>query len=187
MNLYFKEEIEKMAADYECSYDEMMEMLKKQYDGYHFSKRLKGVINPFSILNSLREKDMQDYWFKTGTPTYLIRLLNHFHENLNDLTGKYYKMSQFTDYKADVERPLPMIYQSGYLTIKDYKKSINAFLLDFPNDEVRSGFLSLVTNNYLKPKDDVESWIISAAESLVEGKLEESQNKFACQISTKFC
>ena len=56
MNLYFKEEIEKMAADYECSYDEMMEMLKKQYDGYHFSKRLKGVINPFSILNSLREK-----------------------------------------------------------------------------------------------------------------------------------
>ena len=184
MNLYFKEEIEKMAADYECSYDEMMEMLKKQYDGYHFSKRLKGVINPFSILNSLREKDMQDYWFKTGTPTYLIRLLNHFHENLNDLTGKYYKMSQFTDYKADVERPLPMIYQSGYLTIKDYKKSINAFLLDFPNDEVRSGFLSLVTNNYLKPKDDVESWIISAAESLVEGKLEDFHQQLIAFFSS---
>ena len=77
-----------------------------------------------------------------------------------------------------------MIYQSGYLTIKDYKKSINAFLLDFPNDEVRSGFLSLVTNNYLKPKDDVESWIISAAESLVEGKLEDFHQQLIAFFSS---
>lgn len=184
MHKYFKDEIEKMAVEYECSYDEMLEKLKKQYDGYHFSKRLKGVINPFSILNSLQEKDMQDYWFKTGTPTYLIRLLNHFHENLNDLTGKYYKMSQFTDYKADVERPLPMIYQSGYLTIKDYKRSVNAFLLDFPNDEVRSGFLSLVTSNYLKPQSDVDSWIISSAESLVEGRLEDFHQQLTAFFSS---
>ena len=70
---------------------------------------------------------LADYWFRTGSPTYLVRLLSH-----------------FIDYKADVEAPLPMIYQSGYLTIKDWNMDTDSYLLDFPNDEVRSGFLMLV-------------------------------------------
>ena len=77
-------------------------------------------------------------------------LLRHNQEGINDLTGKYYEPKMFIDYKADVEKPLPMIYQSGYLTIKDYDMESNEFLLDFPNNEVRSGFLSMLASGYLK-------------------------------------
>lgn len=137
----------------------MRDLLRKRFDGYHFSKRMRGVYNPFSLLNTFQKLDMQDYWFRTGTPTYLIRLLNHFHENLDEMTGKYYTPSQFIDYRADVEKPLPMIFQSGYLTIKEYDRDMDTFLLDFPNDEVKRGFVTLLTNNYLKAKENVDSWI----------------------------
>ena len=117
---YFASAISEMADIYGCSTKEMRDLLRKRFDGYHFSKRMRGVYNPFSLLNTFQKLDMQDYWFRTGTPTYLIRLLNHFHENLDEMTGKYYTPSQFIDYRADVEKPLPMIFQSGYLTIIPY-------------------------------------------------------------------
>ena len=87
---------------------------------------------------------LADYWFRTGSPTYLVRLLSHFDENINEMVNRFYPTSSFIDYKADVEAPLPMIYQSGYLTIKDWNMDTDSYLLDFPNDEVRSGFLMLV-------------------------------------------
>ena len=96
--------------------------LKRQYDGYHFSHKLTDIYNPFSLLNAFATQRVDDYWFRSGTPSYLVRLLNHTNEDLDELTGKYYDPSEFVDYKADVERPLPMIYQSGYLTIKDCDK-----------------------------------------------------------------
>ena len=123
----------------------MREKLKSRYDGYHFSDRLTDVYNPFSLLNAFANQTLRDYWFSSGTPSYLIRLLNHTEENLNELTGRYYGPEQFIDYKADVEKPLPMIYQSGYLTIKDYDWEYNRFLLDFPNNEVKNGLAGLST------------------------------------------
>lgn len=84
--------------------------------------------------------DIRDYWFASGTPTYLIKLLRHNHEQMDELTGRYYDPSMFVDYKADVEKPLPMIYQSGYLTIKEYDSRRNRYLLDFPNNEVKRDF-----------------------------------------------
>lgn len=106
---YFPQPIADMAADYRCTPGEMKQRLKLQYDGYHFSDRLTDVYNPFSLLNALDSRRIYDYWFRSGTPTYLIRLLAHFNENINELTGKYYRPEEFVDYKADVERPLPMI------------------------------------------------------------------------------
>ena len=150
----FAESIAELAEDYDCSVDEMKQLLKKQYDGYHFSKGMRDIYNPFSLLNAFSMRNIDDYWFRSGTPTYLIRLLSHTQENLNELTGRYYDPSEFVDYKADVEKPLPMIYQSGYLTIKDCDLSMNTFLLDFPNNEVRKGFVTLVANNYLQTKED---------------------------------
>ena len=79
-----------------------------------------------------------------------MRLLAHSGESLDDMTGKYYELEEFIDYKADVEKPLPMIYQSGYLTIKDYDRETNAYLLDFPNKEVAKGFLALTASSYFK-------------------------------------
>ena len=82
----FTDAISEMAEEYSCSFEEMRAQLKRQYDGYHFSKRMTDIYNPFSLLNALDSKSLEDYWFRSGTPTYLIRLLNHFNENVNELT-----------------------------------------------------------------------------------------------------
>ena len=169
---YFAEPIAEMAKEYGCSIVEMKERLKKQYDGYHFGYRMTDIYNPFSILNACKSCCIADYWFKTGTPTYLIRLLNHSRENLNELTGKYYDPSQFFDYKADVEKPLPMIFQSGYLTIKDVNLRRNTFLLDFPNDEVKKGFVTMVAADYLKTGIETSNWVQDTIDALEVGDLE---------------
>lgn len=167
---YFEEPIARLAASEQATVEAMKERLKHQYDGYHFGRSMKDIYNPFSILNAFKKNEIRDYWFSTGTPTYLIRLLQHSREQMNELTGKYYAPSMFVDYKADVEQPLPMIYQSGYLTIKEYNRRMDTYLLDFPNNEVRKGFLSMLAASYLKPKHrEVTSWIVDSVMSLEQG------------------
>ena len=169
----FAEPIREMAEEFKVEVEEMKRMLKLQYDGYHFSPAMLDIYNPFSLLNAFSKQMLRDYWFATGTPTYLIRLLKHNNEQINELTGKYYDDSEFIDYKADVERPLPMIYQSGYLTIKDYDETTYSFLLDFPNNEVRKGFLSLIASNYLKNSEETpESWVRNSFRQLNRGEVE---------------
>ena len=140
----FDEQIKAMAVRYKTTEEGMKYKLKRKFDGYHFSPNMLDIYNPFSILNALSKKILADYWFRTGSPTYLVRLLSHFDENINEMVNRFYPTSSFIDYKADVESPLPMIYQSGYLTIKDWNMDTDSYLLDFPNDEVRSGFQTLV-------------------------------------------
>ena len=162
-----------MADEYSCSYDEMMNMLKSQYDGYHFSDRMTDVYNPFSLLNAFDAGRIYDFWFKSGTPTYLIRLLSHSDENMNEITGKYYSPEEFIDYKAYVEQPLPMIYQSGYLTIKKFDLEEMTFLLDFPNNEVKRGFLTMVASSYFGDKMETASWIRKAVSQLKKGEIDD--------------
>lgn len=157
----FASEMDAMAEELNVTPDEMRLMMKRHYDGYHFSRRKTDVYNPFSVLNALNHREIQDFWFRTGTPSYLIRLLNHTNENLNELTGKYYDATDFVDYKADVEKPLPMIYQSGYLTIKDYDRDTDSYLLDLPNNEVKKGFLTLIASNYLGTKESASTASVS--------------------------
>ena len=168
---YFAEPIKQLAVRYQCSVEEMKQQLKQHYDGYHFSDNLTDIYNPFSLLKAFKGVRIADYWFSTGTPSYLIRLLSHTHEDLDELTGRYYDPSEFIDYKADVEKPLPMIFQSGYLTIKECNIRHNTFLLDFPNNEVRKGFVTLVANNYLQTKDS-SSWTLDVVDALETADLE---------------
>ena len=177
----FVEPISAMAERNRCSLEEMKSLLKQKYDGYHFSDNMTDVYNPFSLLNALDSLRLQDYWFSSGTPTYLIRLLAHFKENMNELTGKFYRQEEFIDYKADVEQPLPMIYQSGYLTIKDYDMEFNTFLLDFPNNEVKNGFLTAVASSYLKPSEDTGGWIRDVVRTLRTGDTDR-----LCSLFTSF-
>ena len=181
LDSYFVEPISAMAERNRCSFEEMKSLLKQKYDGYHFSDNMTDVYNPFSLLNALDSLRLQDYWFSSGTPTYLIRLLAHFKENMNELTGKYYRQEEFIDYKADVEQPLPMIYQSGYLTIKDYDMEFNTFLLDFPNNEVKNGFLTAVASSYLKPSEDTGGWIRDVVRTLRTGDTDR-----LCSLFTSF-
>lgn len=172
LHTQFAESIHEMALAENCTDEEMKLLLKQHYDGYHFGYTMTDIYNPFSILCAFYNRNIRDFWFATGTSTYLIRLMNHFHEGIDQLTGKYYSLDAFINYKADVEYPLPMIYQSGYLTIKSFEKDLGLFLLDFPNNEVKEGFLTMVTSNYLRCEPTLGSWVRQAVFALRKGELD---------------
>ena len=165
----FDSSIRELADDFGISYEETVERLKKKYDGYHFGRKMIDIFNPFSILNCFNTLELRNFWFASGTPTYLVRLLAHSNENINELVGKYYDASQFIDYKADVEQPLPMVYQSGYLTIKDCNIEDNTYLLDLPNEEVGNGFINTVASRYFANITQNTSWVLDVTDCLRKG------------------
>jgi len=169
---YFDEPIKELAKAYNVNVDEMKQLLKKQYDGYHFSEQLLDIYNPFSILNAFSAKRIASFWFKTGSPSYLLRLLAHHQENINELAGKFYPEQMFVDYKANIELPLPMLYQSGYLTIKGCNLRRNTFLLDFPNNEVQEGFITALSSSYFKSAVEANNWTQNVVDALECGNLE---------------
>ena len=185
----FDEPIHELAAKLRRSYEDTVELLKKKYDGYHFGDEMIDIFNPFSILNCFNKLQLRNFWFASGTPSYLVRLLAHCNENINELVGKYYDASQFIDYKADVEQPLPMIYQSGYLTIKDFNERLYTYKLDFPNEEVRNGFIDAVASGYFKGSQSPTAWIIDVTTSLEKGdtaKFEKLMTSLLSSISYRF-
>ena len=165
----FKDQIQELGKVNGMTEEETIEKLKRKYDGYHFSKQMKDIFNPFSILNCLDSKDFQNYWFSTGTPTYLMRLLANNHENINELAGKEYSAAEFVDYKATKQKPLPMIYQSGYFTIKGYDPTFDVYRLDFPNEEVRSGMASALASDYFSSGNYSDSRIVDVTRTLLSG------------------
>ena len=172
LHTVFAEGISELADSLGTTAEDMKRQLKRQYDGYHFSRMMTDVYNPFSLLKAFDNQDIRDFWFQTGTPSYLLRLLDHCEENVNELVGRYYDAQEFVDYKADVEKPLPMIYQSGYLTIKGYDPDVRQFLLDFPNAEVTKGFISLLSADYFKSKESASSAVAQMVLALKRGDTE---------------
>lgn len=175
----FGEQIRTMAVRYKTSEEDMKQKLKRKYDGYHFSPGMLDIYNPFSVLNALSKKMLSDFWFSTGTPTYLIRLLEHYDEHLNEIVSKYYPKEEFIDYKADKEAPLPMIYQSGYLTIKDWNMEMDSYLLDFPNDEVKRGFLTMLASSYFKTREVTSSWVMQVVCVMEKGDCKQLETLLA--------
>ena len=181
----FDKPIHSLAANKNKSYEDMVAMLTEKYDGYHFSSKMTGIFNPFSILNCFSKNDMRNYWFASGTPGYLVRLLAHGNENINELVGKYYPAEMFIDYKADVEQPLPMIYQSGYLTIKACNPRRQTYLLDFPNEEVRSGFISVLAGDYFKEgRTQPATWLEDVTDALQAGNVEMFMKQMTALLSS---
>ena len=169
---YFHSSVSELAEMEGLSTDEMRVKLRQKYDGYNFSKRMRGVYNPFSLLNAFAAEEMGDYWFSSGTPTYLINLLDRDNVNLNEIVGKYYDTAEFLDFKMDRDAPLPMLYQSGYLTIKGYDARRSLYLLDIPNNEVKNGFIPLLASDYFKSRDVSSNWISQITDDLEAGDLE---------------
>ena len=170
----FAEPIRELAAKYKVDEAEMKQMLKQHYDGYHFSENMLDIYNPFSLLNCFKQQQMRDFWFASGTPTYLVRLLKHFKQNINELIKDYHFPEEFIDYKADVEQPLPMIFQSGYLTIKEADPLTGSYLLDFPNKEVQRGFVTLIASSYLDTRThSLSNWMLRSIRQLQQGKIQE--------------
>ncbi len=138
----FTPEIDRLSQTMNLPVDETIDTLKSQYDGYHFCEDAPGMFNPFSLLNAFQDLKLNDYWFQTGTPTYLVDLLRQSDYDLRLLVdGVQMGVLGFAEYRADPRNPIPMIYQSGYLTIKDHDKEFDIYTLGFPNNEVQNGFL----------------------------------------------
>ena len=185
LHTVFAEAIIQMATRLEYTVDEMKAVLKKQYDGYHFSNVLLDVYNPFSVINAFNKNRIDSYWYKSGTPTYLVKLLEGHNVNMQKLTSKPYESQYFVDYRADAEEPLAMLYQSGYLTIKGYDKHYGEYTLDYPNVEVAKGFVTLMANSYLKKAESEASyWIINVDRMLRRGALDEVMDAFTAFLAS---
>lgn len=136
----FKDGIETMAAHNSLTFNETVEKLKEHYDGYHFTPNSPDIFNPYSIINALDDRDFNSYWFTSGTPTFLIELLQKNGIDMLQLNNLWARDNRFDVPTDSITDPIPVLYQSGYLTIKEYNSKLRMYRLGFPNEEVRQGF-----------------------------------------------
>ena len=141
---YFKEGISELASANGDSESETIDKLRMRYGGYHFEKNSEGIYNPFSVLNTLAKHRYKNYWFETGTPTFLIELLKEHGYRLPDLSKEQVSANVMSSMDSSFPNLIPVIYQSGYLTIKGYDERFKKYQLGFPNKEVEEGFLNLL-------------------------------------------
>ena len=144
-----KEDIGLLAEAYETTWEDMHQKLKLRYDGYRFTKKKEEIYNPFSLIKAFQHLDVSNYWFESGTPTFLIRQMQYFHTDIMSLERLEVMSTAFDQPTDDMEDALPLLYQSGYLTIKDYYRETDSYLLSFPNQEVRTGFARGLIPAYL--------------------------------------
>ena len=135
-----QEDITSMAAKNRISKDEMHTRLKMQYDGYHFSEESEEIYTPFSLLKAFDSKKISSYWFESGTPSFLVKELKYYKTNIMSFDNLDVPASAFDQPTEDMEDALPLLYQSGYLTIKDYNQELDTYTLSIPNQEVRIGY-----------------------------------------------
>ena len=169
-----------MKPDVEClgkalgmTYEECLEELRKYYDGYHFSKNSEDVFNPFSLVRAMNGQAIESYWFGSGTPSYLIKSLQKYHVNVMDIEKKGCNVDDFDVSPEQMTSALPLLYQSGYLTIKKYKPLTKSYQLGYPNREVKIGMLKSLAPNYLSPVSvDNNGLVADFVEMLYDGDLE---------------
>jgi hypothetical protein len=174
----FKMGIERLAEKEECTPEEMLARLKDKYDGYHFSDALVDIYNPFSLLNAFKFNNLNDYWFDSGTSSTLIQAFKQyvgdFQQELDKIENKgWMNVSQFTRSLEDHAQLIPLLYQSGYLTIKEHNKKEKQYILDYPNAEVRVGLLKNLLPLFSKAdSDDTVNAASRASTALREGDID---------------
>ena len=154
-----KEEVEMQMADYlddfaehsQLTREEAMGELKRQYDGYHFTWPSPDIFNPFSLLNAFQDRDLKSYWFESGTTTFLIEMLRQYDNVFTDIKDIEASACDFDAPTASATSIVPLLYQSGYITIKDYNRNFDYYTLDIPNREVRLGLTRSLIPAYITP------------------------------------
>ena len=141
-------ELHELADIKGVSYHEICDKLREYYDGYHFTHNSIGIYNPFSLLNTFKYKEFGSYWFETGIPTYLVELLKKHHYDLRRMAHEETSISVLNSIDSASDNPIPVIYQSGYLTIKGYDEEFGIYSLGFPNREVEEGFIKFLLPFY---------------------------------------
>ncbi len=178
--------IENLAKENALTYEEAVDKLKFQYDGYHFCWPSPDIYNPYSLLNALDDKVIKNFWFTTGTPIFLIETLRRFNTNLIKICKNFISKNIFDAPVETMKRATPLLYQAGYLTIKDYDSESGKYLLDFPNEEVHKGLTICLLDEYLVVEDgeDNDSRAKEVASLIKEGKIKEALEKLQKYFKT---
>ena len=167
-------DIERIAQANNETYEEACQHLKRQYDGYHFSKNCEDIYNPFSLFNAFSQRDYKSFWFSTGTPTFLIEMLQRMDFSLNLLEKMEVKDEDFDKATEVITDPIPVLYQSGYLTIKGYEPLFRTYTLGYPNEEVKIGFIETLIPSYLnQPTRESNFYVVSFVRDLMKGDIEQ--------------
>lgn len=177
----FFPEIDLMAENQGITREQCLDRLKSQYDGYHFAAESDGVYNPFSLISALSKQKFGSYWFETGTPTFLIQKLQESRMDLKKLTdgSLYAEAPVLSDYRDDNPDPVPLFYQTGYLTIKGYDEEYESYELGYPNDEVKYGFLKRLAPSVLHNEESPDPLDIrSFGKDIDSGRLDSLRDRF---------
>lgn len=162
-----------LAEKMQITRDEVLAKLKENYDGYHFTWPSPDIYNPFSLFNAFDAKEYKNFWFSTGTPTFLIDLLQETDFDVRQLEGVEATDEQFDAPTERVTSPIPVLYQSGYLTIKGYDPEFQVYRLAYPNGEVRKGFIESLLPAYLElPGQSSTFYVVSFIRDLRKGDIE---------------
>jgi len=176
--------VQRLASVQKISLDKAYSELKRNYDGYHFSEDAPGMYNPFSVLNTLDNLKFGSYWFETGTPSYLVELMQDQDMKLWNITKKLVSSDVLNSVDIATTEPISVIFQSGYLTIKGYKNEYDGYLLGFPNEEVKRGFLRYLIPRYtsVRPSDtafEIESFVEEVRGGDISGFMTRLESFFA--------
>ena len=179
-----KPEIQALADNNDMTYDEACAALTKKYDGYHFTEKSPDIFNPFSLINALSKKELKNFWFATGTPTILKRLIKKYNMDPETFDKGFPATLEMFDAPTETAtNPIPMLYQSGYLTIKNYDGY--EYTLGFPNDEVRLGFVKSLMP-YYATEDQIQndSFILRITKAFRENRLEDALKEMKAFLSS---
>ena len=180
-----KRDVEGLGKALGMSYDECLEALRNYYDGYHFSENSEDVFNPFSLIKALNAQKIGSYWFGSGTPTFLLKQLEKFNVNLTTLDGQDVVLSSFDQSPEEMTDALPLLYQSGYLTIKKYDPMFRQYTLGIPNKEVRDGLLNSLIPRYINPhRVDNDAFLLGFCKAVYRGDIEEALEHMRTYMAT---
>ena len=174
----FPEQIDALAEADGVSRERALELLKENYDGYHFCAGSEDIYNPFSLLNAFSDRRFGSYWFETATPTCLIERLERKPLDERELDRmEYVSLNEFNVSPELTDNPIPLLYQTGYLTIKDYDRSLDSYTLGYPNKEVRTGFMDSLLAGYNGNNPSGASFVIRFNAALKKGDIDEALSR----------
>ena len=180
-----KPDVEGLGKALGLSYEECLENLRQYYDGYHFSERSEDVFNPFSLIRAMNGQKIESYWFGSGTPSYLIKTLRKYHVNVMDIEKKGVNIDDFDVSPEQMTSALPLLYQSGYLTIKKYKPLTESYQLGYPNKEVKIGMLRSLSPHYLSPVSIENNGLVAEfVELLYDENIEGALSRLKAYLSS---
>ncbi len=181
---YFEESVRGLAQNNHISYEAALARLEKDYDGYHFVANGEGVYNPFSLLNTLSRQRFGRYWFETGTPSYLVEVMKQDNYPLPDLTQEQVTGDFLNSIDSMSTNPIPLIYQSGYLTIKDYDERFGFYTLGFPNKEVEEGFADYLLPFYTNIRQGESAFFIgNFIKDLERGRVDDFMHRMSTMLA----